>query len=60
MVPQCAALMDELQIGRVNDEFTTDLRSRKLTTTGARDERGRAIIWVRLRFHQVFAVPEAR
>ena len=52
--------MDELQIGRVNDEFTADLRSRKLTTTGARDERGRAIIWVRLRFHQVFAVPEAR
>ena len=60
MVPQCAALMDELQIGSVNDEFTTDLRSRKLTTTGARDERGRAIIWVRLRFHQVCAVPAAR
>lgn len=52
IVPRVAALLEKFKVTEeTQEDLSTNLRSGKLTMPGTADEKGRAIIWVRLRFH---------
>lgn len=51
LAPELVALLEELSIGSWSEQLESDLRSGKLVFTGAKDAEGRAVAWVRLRYH---------
>jgi hypothetical protein len=51
LIPDFVALHKELTDHVDKDQLKADLQSHKLVTTGGKDAVGRAIIWIRLRYH---------
>jgi len=61
IAPQLQALVDGLEsalksgdaevVQRNREQLVADLRAQKIINTGAKDAHGRAVIWLRLRFH---------
>lgn len=52
LLPKTLSLIDELDLASSSPKLRADLRSGKLNVPGGHDEQGRAIVWLRLRFHQ--------
>jgi len=51
LVPDLLALIDELELRTPSEQLKADLESGKVVATGAKDEQGRAIVWIRFRLH---------
>lgn len=53
LLPSLLSLKAEANIGTPADEtLTDDINSKKIMNIGSRDLDGRAVVWIRLRFHQ--------
>lgn len=52
LLPKHLNLLSELQLDRAdNEQLKADLKTHKLVSLGSKDKDGRAVLWIRLRFH---------